>query len=158
MLCQGRSCFLLEGRETLWILSGGGAAASVGRLLMRPGRCPTEKSHLMASEFRYQRHTCHACPTHLRCRDVLPPAFEGGPSVIPFGVGEGRLESGVVQIPLRFTVGQTVDFIRTIATVDRDYRREKEQPEASTTQGAVEPGIAVEVGGKDAAVAAEEMG
>lgn len=47
----------------------------------------------------------------------------GRPSVIPFGVGEGRLENGVVQIPLHYTVGETVDFIRTIATVDRDYRR-----------------------------------
>lgn len=43
--------------------------------------------------------------------------------MIPFGVGEGRQESGVVQIPLHYTVGDTVDFIRTIATVDRDYRR-----------------------------------
>lgn len=56
-------------------------------------------------------------------RVVLPPAFIGGPSVIPFGVGEGRLENGVVQVPLHHTVGDTVDFIRTIATVDRDYRR-----------------------------------
>lgn len=56
-------------------------------------------------------------------RVVLPAAFQGGPSVIPFGVGEGRLQSGVVQIPVRYTVGETVDFIRTVATVDRDYMR-----------------------------------
>ncbi|CAM9764307.1 unnamed protein product [Pylaiella littoralis] len=61
-------------------------------------------------------------------RVVLPPAFVGGPSVIPFGVGEGRLESGVVQVPLHHTVADTVDFIRTIATVDRDYRRGTPQP------------------------------
>lgn len=43
--------------------------------------------------------------------------------MIPFGMGQGNLESGVVQIPLSFTVGETVDFIRTVATVDRDYLR-----------------------------------
>lgn len=54
---------------------------------------------------------------------MLAPAFAGGPSVIPFGVGETNIESGVVQIPLRYTVGQAVKFIRTVATVDRDYQR-----------------------------------
>lgn len=43
--------------------------------------------------------------------------------MIPFGVTEGSLQSGVVQIPLRYTVGDTVDFIRSVATVDRDYSR-----------------------------------
>ncbi len=70
-----------------------------------------------------------------RNRVVLPPAFSGGPSVIPFGVGEGRQENGVVQIPLHYTVGDTVDFIRTIATVDRDYRRGAPPPAAVAAEG-----------------------
>ena len=54
----------------------------------------------------------------------MPPKFVGGPSVIPFGFSEGTsVQSGVVQIPLRYTVGDTVDFIRSVATVDRDYSR-----------------------------------
>lgn len=43
--------------------------------------------------------------------------------MIPFGMTEGTLQSGVVQIPLRYTVGETVDFIRSVSTVDRDYSR-----------------------------------
>eukprot|EP00904_Undaria_pinnatifida_P014274 jgi/Undpi1/9978/HiC_scaffold_28.g12432.m1 len=54
---------------------------------------------------------------------LVPPKFVGGPSVIPFGMTEGTLQSGVVQIPLRYTVGETVDFIRSVSTVDRDYSR-----------------------------------
>ncbi|CBJ31161.1 divalent cation transporter, carboxyterminus [Ectocarpus siliculosus] len=64
-----------------------------------------------------------------------PPASAGEASVIPFGVGEGRYGGGVVQIPLHFSVGETVDFIRTIATVDRDYRRELSSPLVHLPEG-----------------------
>ena len=82
---------------------------------------PSANPHPTCSRSTRLTHLFNITPT-LR-RVVLPPAFVGGPSVIPFGVGEGRLENGVVQIPLHYTIGETVDFIRTIATVDRDYRR-----------------------------------
>lgn len=81
------------------------------------------------------------CLTHPSplTRVVLAPSFVGGPSVIPFGVGEGNLENGVVQIPLRYTVGETVDFIRTIATVDKNYLRTVPDAGARATEGGSDP-------------------
>lgn len=65
--------------------------------------------------------SCYPCSTSRRLARSHPVIV--GPSVIPYGVGKEETQRGVVQIPEHFTVGQTVEFIKTIATVDRDFRR-----------------------------------
>ena len=51
---------------------------------------------------------------------------------------------GVVQIPLRFTVGETVKFIRAVATEDQDSSRTVEPAAAAGGRVAAERGVVAE--------------
>ncbi|CAM9740529.1 unnamed protein product [Ascophyllum nodosum] len=68
----------------------------------------------------------------------------GDPSVIPCGVSGDNLDMGVVQIPLRFTVGETVKFIRAVATEDQDSSRTVEPAAAAGGRVAAERGVVAE--------------
>ncbi|CAM9690140.1 unnamed protein product [Chrysoparadoxa australica] len=51
-----------------------------------------------------------------------PSILDDGPSMVPFGLARGQTEEAV-QIPLYFTVGETVDYLREVAK-DDDRRKD----------------------------------
>lgn len=67
----------------------------------------------------------------------------GDPSVIPCGVSEDSLDKGVVQIPLQFTVGKTVEFIRSVSSSDRYSSKVLHAMTEKTTGAEREGGIGV---------------
>lgn len=52
-------------------------------------------------------------------RITMTHSFVGEPSLIPYGMGQDQTQRGVVQIPLHYSVRQTVDFVRAVFTRDR---------------------------------------
>lgn len=56
-----------------------------------------------------------------------------GPTVIPYGVGKGDSDRGVVQIPLEFTVSETVEFIKAIVTREQPLDSQPDELLPSST-------------------------
>lgn len=121
----------------LSVVSAGADVSKTEFQLRMTSLCLTPSCLLLSGEFSgLKAPLLSPCPPPPCCCDRLMKAHsitDGGPSVIPYGMSDRKTKRVVVQIPLEFTVMQTVDFIRAVSTADREG---KSSPGGAMTGGA----------------------